>query len=114
MSRKASGFKAWVVQRASAIYLAGYFVYLAVYFAVCAPVSYGEFAAWLGGPVVGVTMALFVAGLLLHAWIGLRDVVIDYVRPLWVRLTVLALIAALLWLSAASFAFSLLRVAAAG
>ena len=110
MSRKASGFKAWVLQRVSAVYLAAYFLYLLAYFALCPPASHGEFTAWLAAPLVGVATALFLASLLLHAWIGLRDVVIDYIHPLEARLAALAVVALLLLACAVSFAFSLLRV----
>lgn len=96
MSRKASGFKAWVVQRASAVYLAGYILYLLIYFSVAPPLNFQTWHIWLSGPVNGIFMALFFLSLLLHAWIGVRDVVMDYIHPLEVRLTVLTGIALLL------------------
>lgn len=111
MSRKASGFKAWVLQRVSAMYLGIYFVYLLVYFSMSAPQSHAELTAWLSAPVVGISMALFFLSLLLHAWIGIRDVVIDYVHPLAIRLTVLTLIALLLLACAFSVLSSLIVVA---
>jgi succinate dehydrogenase / fumarate reductase membrane anchor subunit len=96
MSRKASGFRAWLIQRISAIYLAVYFIYLFFHFAFAAPGSHEQWQAWLAAPVVSVTLALFFLALLLHAWIGVRDVVIDYVHPLAIRLTVLTGVALLL------------------
>jgi len=47
-------------------------------------------------------LALFFAALLLHAWVGVRDVIIDYVRPFYLRFSLLmvvggALLATLLW-----------------
>jgi succinate dehydrogenase / fumarate reductase membrane anchor subunit len=35
---------------------------------------------------------VFFAALLLHAWVGLRDVVLDYIKPLALRVGVLALL----------------------
>ena len=96
MSRKAAGFRAWLVQRVSAIYLAIYFIYLLYHFSFQAPSDYQQWHAWLDNPVVGISLALFFLSLLMHAWIGIRDVVIDYVHPLMIRLTVLTLVAALL------------------
>ena len=96
MSRKASGFRAWVVQRVSAIYLALGFIYLAGYFLLSPPADYAAWQQWLASPLVSVGLALFFIALLLHAWIGVRDVVIDYVHPLGIRLTVLTLVALLL------------------
>lgn len=105
MSRKLSGFKAWVVQRASAIYMGIYFVYVLQYFILTPPATHQELTVWLASPMVIITMALFFLLLLLHAWIGVRDVIIDYVHHLGIRLTVLALIAVLL----VGCGFSMLR-----
>ncbi len=96
MSRKLSGFKAWVVQRVSAIYMGIYLVYVLQHFILVPPVTYQDLTMWLASPVVIISMALFFLLLLLHAWIGVRDVVIDYVHHLGLRLAVLALIAVLL------------------
>lgn len=96
MSRKVSGFRAWVLQRLSAIYLAAYFSYLLLHFSLSPPADHMQWRAWLADPLISVGMALFFLALLMHAWIGLRDVVIDYVHPLAARLTVLSGIALLL------------------
>lgn len=96
MSRKVSGFQAWVVQRLSAIYLALGFIFLAYHFAFCGPADYMEWKAWLSHPAVYTGLSLFFLSLLMHAWIGVRDVVIDYVHPLGIRLIVLSGIALVL------------------
>jgi succinate dehydrogenase / fumarate reductase membrane anchor subunit len=96
VSRKLSGFRAWVVQRISAIYLACYFVYLFIHFAVSPPADHIQWQSWLADPFTSIGMALFFLALLMHAWIGVRDVVIDYVHPLPARLSVLSGIALLL------------------
>ena len=96
MSRKVSGFRAWVIQRATAIYLAIYFIYLLLHFAIEPPVNYEAWRSWLDDPYVSIGAAIFFLSLLLHAWIGVRDVVIDYVHPLGIRLAVLSLVALVL------------------
>jgi len=96
MNRKASGFRAWLIQRVSAIYLAVYFIYLFIYFSISPPTDYAQWRIWLADPMVSISMAIFFAALLMHAWIGVRDVIIDYVHPLSLRLTVLTGIAILL------------------
>ncbi len=105
MSRKVSGFKAWLVQRMSAIYLGIYFVYILQHFILTPPATHHDLTIWLASPMVVITMALFFLLLLLHAWIGLRDVIIDYIHHLGIRLTVLALVAILL----VGCGFSMLR-----
>jgi succinate dehydrogenase / fumarate reductase membrane anchor subunit len=96
VTRKASGFHAWVVQRVSAIYLALGFIYLAVHFLVSPPQDFTEWKAWLSEPLVNIGMGIFFLALLFHAWIGIRDIVIDYVHPLAIRLSVLTGVAFML------------------
>ena len=96
MSRKASGFRAWLIQRVSAIYLAVYFIYLVIHFSISPPSEYTQWRLWLADPMVSISMAIFFVALLMHAWIGVRDVVIDYLHSLLLRLTVLTGIAILL------------------
>lgn len=93
MSRKASGLKAWAVQRLTAVYIAAFTLYLVARLLVDAPSDYTAWQAWLGGPVMSVAMMLFVVSVLMHAWIGVRDVLIDYVHPIAIRATLLGAIA---------------------
>lgn len=113
MSRQASGFKAWVVQRVTAVYIALFVLYAVVHFAVNAPADVVAWRAWMASPVVSMALLLFFAALLMHAWIGIRDVLIDYVHPLSLRVVVLsvfatALIGTGLWVAQVIF---LVRVA---
>ena len=93
MSRKASGLKAWAIQRLSAIYIGLFSLYLVAVLLFAAPTDYPAWKAWIGGPVVSVALLLFVLSVLMHAWIGVRDVLIDYVHPIAVRAALLGLIA---------------------
>jgi succinate dehydrogenase / fumarate reductase membrane anchor subunit len=96
MSRRASGLKAWVVQRVTAVYLGLFGLYLALYFALAPPADHAALAAWAGSPWVALGLLVFIPILLAHAWVGIRDVLIDYAKPFGVRLTLLALIALVL------------------
>ena len=93
MSRKASGLKAWAIQRLTAIYIALFTLYLLVVLLFAGPGDYATWRAWIGGPVVSIAMLLFVVSVLMHAWIGIRDVLIDYVHPIAIRATLLGLVA---------------------
>ena len=88
-----SGTRAWVVQRVSALYMLCFIVYLLIHFAASAPHTYETWKAWFAHPGVGVAVMLFFVGLLLHTWVGVRDVVLDYVHPIAVRSVLLALLA---------------------
>lgn len=93
MSRQASGLRAWVFQRVTAIYLLLFLPYLILTLAANAPVDHGAWIAWLSRPGVSIGVLLFFAALLLHAWVGFRDAVMDYVHPIAARVTVLTLLA---------------------
>ncbi len=93
MSRQASGLKAWVLQRITAIYLGLYLIYLLIHAATGGPSDYEAWRGWVAQPTVSIGLLLFVVALLLHAWVGIRDVLIDYVHPLGIRVLLLSLFA---------------------
>ncbi|PLC54121.1 succinate dehydrogenase, hydrophobic membrane anchor protein [Pollutimonas nitritireducens] len=88
-----SGLGAWIIQRFTAIYLLFFFLFLLVYFVFFPPVSYDAWQDSMSGAALMVTTSVFFIALLAHAWVGLRDVIMDYVKPLPLRMTVLALLA---------------------
>jgi succinate dehydrogenase / fumarate reductase membrane anchor subunit len=92
MSRRASGLKAWFIQRASAIYLMLFFLYMLLHFIADAPADHAAWQSWVAQPLVGFGLLLFFASLLIHAWVGIRDVVIDYVHPTGIRVSLLTVI----------------------
>ncbi len=92
MSRQLAGFQAWFLQRISAVYL-GVFMPLALFYLLLnPPVSYTDWLGTLSNPWVFSAVLLFTLAALLHAWIGMRDIAVDYVKPFSVRLLVLLLI----------------------
>ncbi len=106
-----SGQRAWLLQRITAIY-AGLYVLAAIAVLLIRPPA--DHSTWLGlvtYPMVWLATATFVLLLLLHAWIGLRDVILDYLKPVAVRLTALV-VAAILFLLLGLWAFWILIGAA--
>jgi len=108
MSRQASGFRAWLLQRISAAYLGLYFIYMIFHFLFSPPDSYEQWRAWVSDPFQGVGLLLFFVAVLIHAWVGVRDVLIDYVHPIMVRtglltLTALCLMGSGLWVARVIF-----------
>ncbi len=85
------GLRAWVIQRVSAVYLALFIIYLFFHFICHPPADFSAWQLWLSNPWVFVASALFFIALLLHAWVGVRDVIIDYIHPVWLRFTALTL-----------------------
>lgn len=103
MTRAAQGLRAWLLQRFTAIYLGAYLVYALAQLALGGSLDYPQWRAWLAEPWMGISTALFALALLVHGWVGVRDVLIDYVHPLWMRLllmvaTGLMLLVSLLWI----------------
>lgn len=96
MSRRASGLKAWLVQRVSAIYLALFGLYLVLHFVVAPPPDHAALAGWIAAPWVALGLLLFIPLLLAHAWVGMRDVLIDYVKPTGLRIALLSALALML------------------
>lgn len=88
------GLKDWLAQRVTAVVMAAYTLVIVPALLVVG----GGFDAWrslLSGGFMRVATFLFVVSLCYHAWIGIRDIFMDYVKPVSVRLTlhVLAILA---------------------
>lgn len=86
------GLRPWLLQRVSAVYLGVYTVYLFWHFARHTPSDFAAWQSWVASPTVNVSAVLFFLALLLHVWVGLRDVLMDYVRSAATRLIANALL----------------------
>lgn len=106
----ATGLPAWLAQRASAVYMLFFIVYLLAHFRFDPPDSFRTWQDWIASPGVGLAIGAFFVALLAHAWVGIRDVILDYVRPVAARPVALAMLALGLIAMAASLARILLRV----
>jgi succinate dehydrogenase / fumarate reductase, membrane anchor subunit len=80
-----SGLGEWLLQRLSALYLTGFTLWLVARLAIVAPADYVAWKAWMAGGGVQLAFALFFLSVLVHAWVGMRSVFLDYLKPLWVR-----------------------------
>lgn len=101
MNRQLSGLRAWTVQRLSAVYMALFLVAAPVYLLFHPIHGFAQWHALWARPLVSVTTALLFLSLLGHAWVGIRDIVLDYVRLPQARLLLLALL--LGWLLVLAF-----------
>ncbi len=87
------GLGPWLVQRFSGLYLAIFFIYVILWFVLGGPESYQEWRDWIGAPGMNIAAGLFFLALVTHSWVGIRDVIIDYVPPIGLRITLLVLLA---------------------
>ena len=91
------GLKDWLAQRITAVVMAAYTLMLVI--AVLCGVAQSQ-AAWhefMAHGLVRFLTFLFIVSLCYHAWIGVRDIWMDYIKPTGVRLllhvlTILALV----------------------
>lgn len=81
-----SGIASWLVQRLTSLYLAGFAFFIVVELARGGPADYTAWRAWWSGVSVRAAVGVFVIALLLHAWVGLRSVFLDYLKPVPLRL----------------------------
>lgn len=95
MSRRATGLRAWALQRISAVYLGLFTLVLTGHLLFHPSLDHEAWRAWVAQPWVSIGFFLFVVALLIHVWVGIRDVLIDYVHPLMPRLILLTLFALL-------------------
>ncbi|MDR1662274.1 MAG: succinate dehydrogenase, hydrophobic membrane anchor protein [Azoarcus sp.] len=80
------GLKDWLAQRVTAIYMALFTLVFAVR-VLCLPEF--ELFAWqdlFSSPLVRFFGFIFILSLIYHAWIGVRDIWMDYVKPAGLRL----------------------------
>ena len=96
MSRQLSGFKAWVLQRISAVYLGLFTLYVVFYLTMNTPTDYAQWSGWINSLPVTLAFMLAIALILIHAWIGIRDVLIDYIPITTIRLLVMTLVGLML------------------
>lgn len=87
-----AGLRAWLLQRLTAVYMIAFVIFLLAHFAIDAPESYDLWRAWMMRPEVSIATFVFFTALLLHAWVGIRDVVLDYLQPMIVRVPVMAIV----------------------
>lgn len=95
------GMASFLVQRITSLYLGGFTVYLVVRLLLDNPArDYGAWTGYFSAGSVRLAWGLFLASLLAHAWVGLRSIYMDYLKPTWLRFGVSTATAfALAWLA---------------
>jgi succinate dehydrogenase / fumarate reductase membrane anchor subunit len=86
------GFRDWLGQRVTAVVMAVYAVVFFLAFAATRPADHAAWKAFFAQSWLRFGTLLFFLSLAYHAWIGVRDVLMDYVKPVWMRLTLEVLV----------------------
>ncbi|MFI5444787.1 succinate dehydrogenase, hydrophobic membrane anchor protein [Polaromonas sp. UC242_47] len=81
------GLRDWLSQRITAALMAIFTVLLLgqVIF-TSGPIGYDQWAGIFAAQWMKVLTFVVIIALLYHVWVGMRDVWMDYVKPVWLRL----------------------------
>jgi succinate dehydrogenase / fumarate reductase membrane anchor subunit len=86
------GLRDWLIQRVTAVVMAVYCMTLASYLLMQPSLDYDHWTALFSSQLVRTFTLLFLLSVFYHAWIGVRDVVMDYVRSAAARLLIHVLV----------------------
>ena len=81
------GLRDWIAQRATAVIMAVYSVLLVAVLLLVRPSTFEAWQAVFANGVMKFLTFLFFVSLFYHAWIGIRDIWMDYIQPVGLRLT---------------------------
>lgn len=87
-----AGCRPWLLQRLTALYMLLFILFLLAHFQLDPPGSHAEWRKWILSPGTRTAATVFLWALFLHTWVGVRDVILDYVHPVGARITALALL----------------------
>lgn len=73
--------------------MAAFLVYFIVALLIAPSHSYAEWHDWMRSTPMALATTLFFLALLSHAWVGIRDVFLDYIKPFPLRLVLLNILA---------------------
>jgi succinate dehydrogenase / fumarate reductase, membrane anchor subunit len=80
------GVTGFLLQRLTAVVMAVYTIYAIAMLLYRRPGNYADWSAMFTGSFFRLFTMLFIVALLYHAWIGMRDILMDYLRPTGIRL----------------------------
>ena len=81
------GLMDWLVQRLTAIVMAVYTVLVLGIALWNGGIDYPLWSLLFASGAFKLASFVFMVALLYHAWIGMRDIFMDYIKPVGVRLT---------------------------
>ena len=99
------GLGDWLMQRFTALVMAIYTIVALGYLLAQAPRNQADWKAMFAGGFFRVATMIFFAALAYHAWVGMRDILMDYLRATSLRLAAevvvgIVLVAYVVWAAA--------------
>ncbi|UJP05587.1 MAG: succinate dehydrogenase, hydrophobic membrane anchor protein [Nitrosomonas sp.] len=86
------GLKDWLVQRVTAVLMAIYLLAMLVVLWMVAPQDYDAWKNIFAIPSIRISTLVFFTALFWHAWVGVRNVTMDYLHFIAIRFTVQILV----------------------
>jgi len=86
------GLKDWLIQRVSAVLMTIYLILLVSILFVVSPQDHATWKNIFTHQWMRIATFVFFICLFWHAWIGIRNILMDYVHPTAIRLTVQILV----------------------
>jgi succinate dehydrogenase / fumarate reductase membrane anchor subunit len=80
------GLRDWLAQRVTAVIMAVYTLFFIAVLANLPRVDYAHWSALWSLPIMRYATLFFALSVLLHAWIGVRNIFMDYVKHAGLRL----------------------------
>jgi succinate dehydrogenase / fumarate reductase membrane anchor subunit len=90
------GVGGYLMQRLTAVVLTAYVLLLVICILAAGDLNYESWASLFVPLWMKIVTLVALLALLYHAWIGVRDIWMDYVKPTWIRLSLQTL--TVLWL----------------
>jgi succinate dehydrogenase / fumarate reductase membrane anchor subunit len=86
------GLRDWLAQRITAVVMAAYTVIVGAVLMFGQPISYAVWRDLFAHGWMRVATLVFAFSLAWHAWVGMRDILMDYVKPTGLRLALETLV----------------------
>jgi succinate dehydrogenase / fumarate reductase, membrane anchor subunit len=80
------GMRDWLAQRITAVIMAVYSLIVVAVVTLNSPLKYEGWKALFSQGAMRVATLIFALSLAWHAWVGVRDILMDYIKPDGLRL----------------------------
>ena len=81
------GLKEWIIQRVTAVVMVVFTIVLLVDYCITGSSTYEGWSGLFSNQFMKLLTMLTLFSLFYHAWIGVRDIWMDYIKPVSIRLT---------------------------
>jgi succinate dehydrogenase / fumarate reductase membrane anchor subunit len=81
------GLKDWLAQRVTGVVMAAFTLIMAIALLQGVAGSYDSWRSFMSAGLMRFVSFLFIVSLCWHAWVGVRDIWMDYVQPAGIKLT---------------------------